>query len=261
MNQTIIWGMIHVPALPGNINNSLPIQEIVDFCVTDAKILFDSGIDHFFIENFGDSPFPKTNVQPHVIVGLTTIINKIKAELPNVSIGVNVLRNDALSALAIATITDCLVIRVNILTHARLTDQGLIEGCSYNLASYAVQLNSSVEIWADINVKHSYSLADIPLPDAIHDMMDRGGASKIIFTGSRTGMQADVSLLKELVEKKIILPENIVIGSGISEINIHDFLPYAKNFIVGSSLKINNILSNHIDSNKVSKLLSTIKQL
>jgi predicted TIM-barrel enzyme len=74
-------------------------------------------------------------------------------------------------------------------------------------------------------------------------------------------MQADVSLLKELVEKKIILPENIVIGSGISEINIHDFLPYAKNFIVGSSLKINNILSNHIDSNKVSKLLSTIKQL
>ncbi len=259
MNNPILWGMIHVPPLPGSQNNAKSMQDIMDFCSEDAKILFENGIKCFFIENFGDVPFPKNKAEPHVIAALTTIITQLKLQFPNASFGVNVLRNDALAALGIATITDSTAIRVNILTHARLTDQGIIEGCSYELSRYKNQLKSPVEIWADVEVKHSYPLAEIPISDAIHDMVERGGASKIIFTGSRTGTEVNLQTLQTLLESNIVLPENVVIGSGISEKNIESFLPYAKNFIVGSSLKLNNNIFNHIDPFKVSSLVSKIK--
>lgn len=258
MEAHTIWGMIHVPALPGSANNTQSINEIIDFCLTDAQIFFENGVDHLFIENFGDAPFPKNTVDPQVIAALTTIINHIKVRFPSMVLGVNVLRNDALAALAIASITQSPAIRVNILTHARLTDQGVIEGCSYELAKFRRQLQSEVEVWADVDVKHSFPLADVPVSDAIHDMIERGGAHKIIFSGSRTGSEVDLSILKNIVEGNILTPEKIVIGSGISEQNITNFMVYARNFIVGSSLKVDNNISNHIDPDKVSKLVAKI---
>ena len=258
MINPTLWGMIHVPPLPGSGNGSFSIKQILEFCLEDAKNLFENGISSFFIENFGDAPFPKNKVEPHVIAALTTITNHLKAHYPIIKVGINVLRNDALAALAIASATESQAIRVNVLTHARLTDQGIIEGCSYELNKYKNQLKSTIEVWADVDVKHSYPLAQVPIAEAIHDTLHRGGAAKIIFTGPKTGAEADLNLLKELVESNIISPEQIVIGSGISEKNIQTFLPYANSFIVGSSLKLNNTLSNHIDSDKVAKLVSKI---
>lgn len=258
MNNPTLWGMIHVPTLPGSGSQTKSFDEIKEFCFTDAKILFDNGINHFFIENFGDAPFTKNTVQPHVVASLTAIIEHIKSHLPDSVFGVNVLRNDALSALAIASTTGSQAIRVNVLTHARLTDQGIIEGCSYELIKYKHQLHSNTEIWADVDVKHSYPLATIPLEDAIHDTLGRGGADKVIFTGSRTGTEADFTTIKSLIENNIITSDKVVIGSGITSDNVHNFLPYAKNFIVGTSLKQQGVFTNHIDPRKVSKLVSAI---
>lgn len=258
MSQATIWGMLHVPTLPGSGNQASSMKELKEFCLTDAKRFYENGVNHFFIENFGDAPFQKHSAQPHVIAGLTSIIDYIKQYIQDCSIGVNVLRNDALSALAIASITNCQAIRVNVLTHARLTDQGIIEGCSYELSRYKNQLSSNVEVWADVNVKHSYPLATIPIEDAVHDTLGRGGADKIIFSGSRTGVEPDISRIKSLVEQNFVTPDKVAIGSGISEHNIKQFLPYAKNFIVGSSLKEQGIFTNHIDPQKVSKLVSLL---
>jgi len=258
MKSHTLWGMVHVPQLPGSGTKAQSINECKDFCLIDAKNYIENGINHLFIENFGDAPFAKSNVDSHVISGLTSIIDHIKFNYPEVQFGVNVLRNDALSALAIATITNSQIIRVNILTHARLTDQGIIEGCSYELAKYKAQLQSKVKIWADINVKHSYPLAEIPLSESIHDTIERGGAEKIIFTGTKTGSEPNISVLKRVVEEGFVKPKDIVIGSGISLKNIEIFLPYANNFIVGTSLKEQNIFANHVDPLKVSKLVSKL---
>lgn len=258
MGNHTIWGMIHVPTLPGSGIQTKSFEQIKQFCLIDAKNLYENGVKHFFIENFGDAPFTKGAVQPHVTASLTAVIEHIKSQLPECIFGVNVLRNDALSALAIASTTGSQAIRVNVLTHARLTDQGIIEGCSYELTKYKNQLQSNIEIWADVDVKHSYPLATIPLEDAIHDSLGRGGADKVIFTGSRTGSEADFKTIKALIEANVVTADKVVIGSGITPDNIENFLPYAKNFIVGSSLKQQGVFTNHIDPEKVSKLVSAI---
>lgn len=259
MSNHTIYGMIHVPALPGSYKNSLTIQQIKDFCLLDAKFLIENGIDHLFIENFFDVPFPKSNVKPHVIAAITSIIELIQSKYDNaVTFGINILRNDALSALGIATLTNSKAIRVNVLSHARLTDQGIIEGCAHELKTYSVQLNSSVEIWADVDVKHSVPLSPIPIEQSVNDLIERGGADKIIFSGPRTGQEVDKLIISDLIGKKIIKPEQAVIGSGINTENINDYKNVAHNFIVGSSLKKDDKIYNQIDPNKVIKLVSSL---
>ena len=44
MSSHTLWGMIHVPSLPGSGNNPHPFDEIIDFCLADAKIFFENGI-------------------------------------------------------------------------------------------------------------------------------------------------------------------------------------------------------------------------
>ena len=257
-NLSTLWGMIHVPALPGSYKNNLSFKKIVDFSLKDAKALFDNGITHMFIENFWDVPFPKSSSKPHVNAAISIIADRIKLKYPNVTLGINILRNDALTALGVATITNSKVIRVNVLTHGRVTDQGILEGCAYDLKTYSVQLNSSVEIWADVEVKHSVPITQIPIEDSINDLLERGGADKIIFSGSRTGVPADEKEISRLINNQILSLEQIVIGSGVTYENLPDYLDLAKNIIVGSSLKLEDQIQNNIDPDKVTKLVSCL---
>jgi membrane complex biogenesis BtpA family protein len=258
VNKNTLWGMIHVPALPGSYRSQLSFKEIIDFCLIDTETLVTNGITHLFIENFWNVPFPKSNSQPHIIAGITIIVEKIKTKFPEVTLGINILRNDALSALGIASMTGSKVIRVNVLTHARLTDQGIIEGCAYDLKTYSGQLNSPIKIWADIEVKHSVPLSPVPIEDAINDAIERGGADKVVFSGTRTGMPVKRDILLSLIDNGVLEADLIVIGSGINQNNLKNYLDLANNFIVGSSLKLENKLHNHIDPKKVTQLVESL---
>ena len=78
---------------------------------------------------------------------------------PGIAIGINVLRNDARAALAIAAVVGAACIRVNVHTGARVTDQGLVEGRAAETLRLRRALGAeSVAIWADVNVKHSAPL-------------------------------------------------------------------------------------------------------
>jgi membrane complex biogenesis BtpA family protein len=248
--------MIHVPALPGTYRNTLSISTIENFCLHEADTLVNNGITNIIVENYGDVPFPKDHVHPHVISALTRVLHTIRSKYRDtVKLGVNVLRNDAYSAMGIASICNCSMIRVNVLTHARLTDQGLIEGKANELKQYQQLLGSSVEIWADIEVKHSVAITPISIQDLIKDTLERAGADKIILTGNQTGQAVDISILQKIVSKKMVSPEQIVIGSGVTSKNFSSLVPFANHFIVGSSLKKDGIVTNPIDPVRVQRLV------
>jgi membrane complex biogenesis BtpA family protein len=70
-------------------------------------------------------------------------------------IGINVLRNDAQSALAVALASGASFIRVNVHVGAAETDQGRIEGKAYQTLRYRKAIGASVAIFADVFVKHA----------------------------------------------------------------------------------------------------------
>src|SRR5919112_5093978 len=121
---------------------------------------------------------------------MTRVITEVAREV-RLPFGVNVLRNDALSALAIAAATGAAFIRVNVHTGAYVTDQGIIEGDAYATLRKRAALAPDVLIFADSLVKHATPLGDV----SPKDLRERGLADAVIVTGSETGAAADPARL------------------------------------------------------------------
>ena len=142
-----IIGVVHLLPLPGSSRWDGDLQAVIDRAVKDAKSLEMGGIHGVIVENYGDVPFRKSNVFPSTISAMTLTVKAVK-ESVNLPIGVNVLRNDALSALSIATVTNANFIRVNVHLGTMVTDEGIIEGQTEETLRYRGLLGSNVKIFA-----------------------------------------------------------------------------------------------------------------
>src|SRR2546429_1501958 len=114
-----IFGMVHLEALPGAPLFRGSIGVVIEAAMADAKALADGGCDGIVFENFGDRPFHK-HVSAETIAAMTRVIADVRPKLP---FGVNVLRNDARAAIAIAAATGAQFIRINVHVGAMATDQ------------------------------------------------------------------------------------------------------------------------------------------
>jgi membrane complex biogenesis BtpA family protein len=171
-------------------------------------------------------------------------------------IGFNVLRNDARAALALCAACNGSFIRVNVHTGAMLTDQGLIEGNAHDTLRHRQQLCPQSKIFADVLVKHAVPLGDWSIEDVARDTRERGLADALIISGVGTGMAADLSDVERV---RCACPAaKILLGSGVTLVNIRDFLPLADGFIVGTSLKHDGKISNPVDPKRVRALVSAI---
>jgi membrane complex biogenesis BtpA family protein len=216
------------------------------------------GVDGLIIENFFDAPFTKQQVDPAVVSAMTLIVDRIK-NLVVLPIGLNVLRNDAHSALAIATCVKAQFIRVNVLTGVMATDQGIIEGQAHELLRYRRELGSEVKILADVLVKHARPLATPNLTTAVQDTIERGLADGVILSGWATGSPPSFEDLELAVAAAKGTP--VFIGSGADLDNIGRLLPAADGVIVASSLKRHGKITEPVDPIRVSQFVETARQI
>ena len=231
VSELRVIGVIHLLPLPGTPWGSHSLREVLERALQDAWALKEGGVDTAILENFGDAPFQRQNVEPHIVACMTVIAERIIREV-GIKLGINVLRNDAKAALGIAQAVDAEFIRVNIHTGAAWTDQGLIQGEAYQTLLYRKQLGVDVDIAADILVKHASSAGNWKLLDAAKDTMHRGGASFLIITGSATGATVDWEKIRILKEK---LPNSkLWIGSGMTPEQLPEARKLVDAVIVGT---------------------------
>ena len=83
----MLAGVIDSRALPGSPRAALTAEECAEAAARDARVLAGAGYDAIVVENFGDAPFFATRVPASTVAAI------------------NVLRNDAESALSIAICT------------------------------------------------------------------------------------------------------------------------------------------------------------
>lgn len=237
-------GMLHVPALPGSPANTLPFESIREWVLRDAAALAGSGFDGLILENFGDHPFYPGRVPPHTVAWLAVLAEKVKSAHP-IALGINVLRNDAASALAVAAATGAGFIRVNVFTGARLTDQGIIAGEAHRLLRYRMTLGAPVAILADVAVKHSAALAERLLEEEVEETLQRGLADAVIVTGSGTGKAAAAGDVRRA--KAAAGGSPVFAGSGVTARNAAEMLAVADGIIVGTALKKGGLPGNPVD--------------
>jgi len=247
-------GVVHLPPLLGSPKNVSPFAHITERALADTRKLVENGIDAIIVENYGDVPFFPDKVEPHTVAAMTLIADRIKSEHPFLRVGVNVLRNDALSAMAIATITVADFIRVNVHCGAMLTDQGLLQGKAYKTLRYRKTLGIDVKIFADVMVKHAVPLSVMDIETSAQDTYYRGLADALIVTGVATGSTAN---LDEIRRVKSAVPEAAVfVGSGVTEENLKSVLCYADGVIIGTALKKDGKTINEVDTERVKRIVS-----
>src|SRR4051812_32156631 len=152
-------GMLHLPALPGAPRCEGGVRGIVDSVLRDADALAAGGVHGLMLENFGDVPFFPGRVPAHVVAHMTALAVAVRRRF-DLPLGVNVLRNDGQSALAVAHAAGAQFVRVNVLCGARVADQGVLAAIAHDLLRDRAMLGAAgVKILADVDVKHSAPLA------------------------------------------------------------------------------------------------------
>jgi membrane complex biogenesis BtpA family protein len=253
-----IIGVVHLAPLPTSPRWGGSLKTVIERAEQEATALAAGGVDGLIIENFFDAPFTKQQVDPAVVSAMTLIVDRIK-NLVVLPIGINVLRNDAHSALAIATCVHAQFIRVNVLTGVMATDQGIIEGQAHELLRYRRELGSEVKILADVLVKHARPLGTPNLTTAVQDTIERGLADGVILSGWATGSPPSFEDLELAAAAAKGTP--VFIGSGADLDNIRQLLPAADGVIVASSLKRHGKISEPVDPIRVSQFVETARQI
>lgn len=213
------------------------MDQVVDTAASDARALVEAGFPALMVENFGDVPFYPDVVPPETVSAMTLAMAAVTDVAgAGVPLGVNVLRNDASAALAIAATTGASLIRVNIFTGTMYTDQGPIVGRAAEVVRKRDAIAPGVEIWADVLVKHATAPPGLDPAQAAEDTVVRGLADAVIVSGTGTGTEPD---LEEARAIKGGIPEGtrVVVGSGATVQNLERLLDVADTVIVGSSIK------------------------
>ncbi len=251
-----IIGVVHLLPLPTSPRWGGSLKAVIARAEKEATALAAGGVDGIIIENFFDAPFTKDRVNAAVVSAMTLIVDRIQ-NLVTLPIGLNVLRNDGLSAMAIASCTNAQFIRVNVLTGAMATDQGLIEGNAYELLRYRRELAAEVAILADVLVKHARPLGTPNLTTAVQDTIERGLADAVILSGWATGSPPSVEDVELAAAAAGDTP--VLIGSGASWENIAQLMQAANGAIVASSLKRNGKITESIDPIRVAQFVETAR--
>ncbi len=261
-----VIGMLHAPPLPGS-PGYRPDESMAQHVIADAQTLVDGGVDGLMLENLGDAPFYPGRVPAQTVASLTALAMQIKAKLPGVGeadgipLGINVLRNDGLSALAIAKAVGAQFIRVNVLCGVRATDQGLVQGIAHDLMRERAALgcSASIKVIADVRVKHSAAVGpERPLADEVKDIAGRGMADVLVVTGAASGRGASIDEAKQVREAAGDVP--VWIGSGVTPETVTAWCDDADGFIVGTGVQQDGKTGAPVDPERVKSLLAGLQR-
>ena len=246
-HRGVLIGVVHLRPLPGSPSyDGEPVARIYEQGLADAAAYVEAGFDGLIVENHGDVPFLK----PDALGPETAAVMAVAAERVRVAtgrpVGINVLANAALHALAIARAAGSVFVRVNQWANAYVANEGLIEGPAAPALRYRRSLAAEeVRIFADSHVKHgSHAItADRSVAELTRDL-EWSLADVVIATGQRTG---DAASAEEIGAIRAATTLPLLVGSGVTPANLPAVLGLADGVIVASALKVDGVWWKPVD--------------
>ncbi|WP_307278635.1 BtpA/SgcQ family protein [Labrys wisconsinensis] len=259
-NQVII-GVVHCPPMPGTPRcQDNDFKNTVSTAISDAMSYVDGGVDGLIIENHGDIPFLKPDRIGHEITtGLAVITDRIRQKV-DVPIGINVLANAAMPALAVAKASGANFVRVNQWANAYVANEGIVEGEAAAALRYRKAIGAEdVAVFADAHVKHGAHaiVADRPVAELVRDV-EFFDADAVICTGQRTG---DAAAVDEIEAMRAATGLPLLVGSGATPDNIATILPLLDGVIVASALKHDGVWWNNVDQRRVAAFMDKVRTI
>lgn len=253
-----VIGVVHLLPLPGSPRWGGSLDRVLDRAVADSRALKAGGAHGAIVENYGDLPFVPGNIEAATVASMTAALRAC-VEATRLPFGVNCLRNDAPSALAVALAGGGRFVRANVHTGAMVTDQGILQGRAAETMRDRTRLRAGhIAVFADILVKHASGFDARDPRRAVRDVVERGLADVVIMTGSATGSKPD---LREVALARDEMPATpLLVASGIEPLDLPIVAQLADGLIVGTSLKKGGRTANPVDPAKVRELVKAAKR-
>ena len=248
--EGVLIGVVHLAPLPGAPDHvGHEVEPIYERALADARAYAAAGFDGLIVENHGDIPFAKPDdIGPETAAHMAVACDRIRRET-GLPIGVNVLANAALHALAVASASGARFVRVNQWANAYVANEGILDGAAGPALRYRRELGAQhVRVFADAHVKHGAHaiVQDRPIAELVRDV-EFFGADVVIATGQRTGHTADLDYIGG-IRAAATVPT--LVGSGVTLDNVAAILAIVDGVIVASSLKVGGAWWNPVDTER-----------
>ena len=250
-----IIGMLHLRPLPGSARAET-LSAVRARMLSDLEALVEGGVDGLIIENYGDAPYFPGRVPAQTISHLTRLAMEVRG-VNLLPLGINVLRSDGISALAVAAATGAEFVRVNVYTGVRVSGEGLIQGNAHEIQRYRRELGVDVKVFADVDVKHSTGVGDVDLRDEVTETILRGRADAVIVSGKATGSETGLGDLRRAKDAAGVVP--VLAGSGVTAETVAETLRWADGAIVGTGFKVDGVTDNPVDFQAVRALMEAAR--
>lgn len=191
----------------------------------------------------------------HETSALMAVITEKVRERFAVPLGINVLANAAIPAMAIALAGGADFVRVNQWANAYIANEGFIEGAAAKALRYRSMLRAEhIRVFADSHVKHgSHAIvADRSIQELTRDV-DFFEADAVIATGQRTG---DSATMAEIDEIRAATELPLLVGSGVTPANVKQILGRTQGVIVASTMKVDGVWWNDVELARVKHFMS-----
>lgn len=244
-------GVVHCVPLPGAPDyEGDPPSVLIDRAIADATAYAQGGVHGLIVENHGDIPFAKPDdIGQETAAMMAVVADQVRREV-GLPVGINVLANGAMTAMAVAKAAGARFIRVNEWANAYVANEGIVEGPAGKVMRYRSWLRArDVSIFADVHVKHGAHaiVGDRSIPELTRDV-EFFGADAVIVTGQRTG---DTATTDEVATIRGATSLPLLIGSGVTTDNVHALMKIADGVIIGSSLKEGGVWWRPVDRPRV----------
>ncbi len=252
--EKALIGVVHLLPLPGSPLWGGDMGAVMRRALADASALSGAGFDGIILENFGDVPFARGFAGRGAVAALAAVGSRV-AEAVDAPLGVNVLRNDALSAVGVGVAIGAAFVRVNVHVGAAVCDQGIVQGGAMETMRAVRDMGPALRVVADVDVKHASSLSARGIEEEAKDAVERGLASALIVTGKATGASVDAHDLERV--KGAVPGTSVLAGSGVTRDTLGGILTGCDGIIIGSNVMKGGRAGNQVDAARAAALAST----
>ncbi len=253
-----IIGMVHLQPLPGSPGWGGSMRQVIDRALADADVLRLGGMHGLMVENYADLPFMPDRVGPETLAAISVVSAEV-VRATGLPVGVNLLRNDALGAVAAAHAAGARFVRINVHTGVMATDQGLLTGRAHETLRLCASLGADIAIFADVWVKHATPFPGSDLAQAAEDTWERGRADALILSGSGTGKPTD--LARATAVRTAAPDAPLLIGSGLTPETASEVFRHVNGAIVGSAVQRDGRAGSGVDSARVTRLMDAVRSV
>ena len=255
-----VIGVVHSLPLPGAPSyDGMPMADVTAFAVDEARRYADGGVDGLIVENHGDIPFAKPEHLGPETAACMAVMTAAVVQAVKLPVGVNVLANGAVQAIAVAVAAGAVFVRVNQWANAYVANEGFVEGPAAEATRFRARLHGrAIRIFADVHVKHGAHAitADRSIAELARDV-EFFDADAAIATGQRTGDAATIEELRTIAAGTA-LP--VLVGSGVNPDNVGDIFGVADAVIVASYLKQDGVWWNPVDPARLRRFMAAVEQ-